>query len=186
MRRQPIWINETGFATSPGKTEQDQANWWARAIATFTAAPSIEHLGIYQIRDRKKSERVIGEDENYYLGITRSDRTKKMAFHLLKRLLPLLNTGYITVADAELSVDIAEGKPGELYHHLFVLPDGGQVLFVWDKIEGPTLRLSARPGTAVIEYQLDGTSKPYDNYDGRTLNEVTLTPGTVRIFEIRP
>lgn len=165
MRRQPIWINETGFATSPGKTEQDQANWWARAIATFTAAPSIEHLGIYQIRDRKKSERVIGEDENYYLGITRSDRTKKMAFHLL---------------------DIVKGKPGELYHHLFVRPDGGQVLFVWDKIEGPTLRLSARPGTAVIEYQLDGTSKPYDNYDGRTLNEVTLTPGTVRIFEIRP
>lgn len=182
---QPLWINEAGFATSPGKTEQDQANWWARAIATFSAEPRIEHLGIYQIRDRKKSERVIGEDENYYLGITRSDRTKKMAFHLLKRLLPLLNTGYITVAGAELSVDIVDGKPGELYHHLFVRPDGGQVLFVWDKTEDPTLRLRARPGTTVIEYHLDGTASPYDNYDGRALNEVALTAGTVRIFEIR-
>src|SRR5918994_7957389 len=26
----PIWINETGFATSPGKSERQQAAWWIR------------------------------------------------------------------------------------------------------------------------------------------------------------
>jgi len=183
---QPIWINEAGFATAPGKTEKDQANWWARAIATFFADPRIEHLGIYQIRDRKKSEQVIGAAENYYLGITRSDRTKKMAFHLLKRLVALLNTGYLTVADAELSVEVVGGKKGELYRHLFIRPDGGQVLFVWDRTENPMLRLRARPGTAVTEYQLDGTSGPYNQYDGKVLNDVVLTAGIVRIFEITP
>lgn len=183
---QPIWINETGFATAPGKTEKDQANWWARAIATFFADPRVEHLGIYQVRDRKRSEAVIGEDENYYLGITRSDRSKKMAFHLLKALLPLMNTGYIIVADAELSVDIIDGEKRELHHHLFIRPDGRQVLFVWDKKGSPTLRLHPRPGATAIEYQLDGTSGTYGNYNGKALNDVSLSAGTVRIFEIRP
>ena len=75
--RKPIWINEAGYATSPGKTEADQANWWARAFATFLADPRVEHIGIYQIKERQKGTTVIGESENYYLGITRPDRAEK-------------------------------------------------------------------------------------------------------------
>lgn len=183
---QPIWINEAGFATSPGKTERDQANQWARAIATFLSPPRVEHLGIYQVRDRKKSEKIIGEEENYYLGITRADRTEKQAFHLLKRLVPLLNTGSITVADGEVGMEVVAGKIGEVHRHLFVRPDGRQILFVWDRTGSPTLRLRVRPGSAVTEHRLDGTSAPYGLFDGKVLGDVRLAEGTARIFEIRP
>lgn len=182
----PIWLNEVGFATSPGKTEQDQANWWARAIATFLAAPRVEHIGIYQVRDRKPETKVIGESENYYLGLTRADRTKKLAFHTVKRLVRLLNNATLTVADAELGVEVTEGTRGELYHHLFVLPDGRQVLLVWDKKGSPTLRLGTRKGTTVTEYALDGSPMPFTDFNGRMLSKVRLQPGVVRIFEIVP
>jgi hypothetical protein len=48
---EPVWINEMGYATTPGRTEEDQANWWARAVSTFLAAPEIEHIGVYEIKD---------------------------------------------------------------------------------------------------------------------------------------
>ena len=183
--RQPIWLNEVGFATAPGKTEKDQANWWARAFATFLADPRVEHLGIYQVRDRHPKTEVIGESENYYLGLTRSDRRKKLAFGTVKLLISLLNVGHLTVADGELAVEVTAGKKGEFYHHLFVRPDGRQVLLVWDKQGTPTLRLRARAGATVTEYALDGTPMPFTSFDGRVLSNVQLAPGMVRIFEIR-
>lgn len=184
--RKAIWINEAGYSTSPGKSETDQANWWARALATFLANPRVEHIGIYQIKERKKSETVIGDAENYYLGITRPDRTRKMAFFTLKRLLSLLNVGTLTVADADLKVEVTAGAKGQLYHHLFVRPDGRQILFVWDKRNAPTLRITTRPGTGAIEYALDGAGSPYGSFTGKVLDKVKLTPGMVRIFEITP
>ncbi|ACH37815.1 glycoside hydrolase, putative [Citrifermentans bemidjiense Bem] len=183
--RQPIWLNEVGFATAPGKTEQDQANWWARAFATFLADPQVEHLGIYQVRDRRPETKVIGENENYYLGLTRYDREKKLAFHTVKRLVNLLNVGKLIVADGDLSVEVTGGQKGELYQHLFVRPDERQVLFVWDKKESPTLRIRTRPGTSATEYALDGTPVPFASFDGRALSDVKLAAGMVRIFEIR-
>ncbi|GFO63200.1 hypothetical protein GMPD_11190 [Geomonas paludis] len=181
----PIWLNEVGYATPPGKSELDQANWWARAFATFLADPRVEHLGIYQIRDRQPQTKVIGESENYYLGLLKADRRKKLAFHTVKRLLALLNVGNLTVADAQLGVEVSEGSRGELYQHLFVRPDGRQVLLVWDKKGSPTLRIRTRPGTTVTEYSLDGTPMPFTSFDGRVLSQVRLKPGMVRIFEIR-
>ncbi|MBJ6724439.1 beta-galactosidase [Geomesophilobacter sediminis] len=181
----PIWINEAGFATAPGKTELDQANWWARAIATFLADRRVEHLGIYQIRDRHLLTAVIGESENHYLGLTRSDRQKKLAFHTVQLLVGLLNTRHLTVADSELAVEVTGGSKGELYQHLFVRPDGVQVLVVWDKTGSPTLQLRTRRGVDAFEHALNGTLTPYRSFDGRHLDKVKLEPGMVRIFEIR-
>lgn len=183
--KKPVWLNEVGFATPPGKSEEDQANWWARAFATFLSDPRVEHIGIYQVRDRHPKTEVIGESENYFLGLTRADRKKKLAFYTVKRLAGLLNVGNLTVADGELAVEVTEGRKGELYHHLFVRPDGRQVLFVWDKSGTPTLRLRTRAGTTATEYSLDGTPMPFTTFNGRILSNVRLAPGTVRIFEIR-
>ena len=110
--RKPIWINETGFATTPGKTERAQAEWWARAFATFLSAPRVEHLGIYEIRDQRQDTPVIGDAPNYYLGLLRQDRTPKLAFSTVKLLLRLFQGDSITVADRELSVTVKEGKGG--------------------------------------------------------------------------
>lgn len=184
----PIWINETGFATTPGeKTERDQANWWARAIATFVANPRVEHIGIYEIKDRPTELDVIGEPENYHLGLTYPDRRKKLAFHTVQRLVSLLDSGTITVADEALTVEVTDGRSEELYRHLFLRPDGTRVLFVWDKSGSPTLQLTLdRAGGRITEYRLDGSPVEYPSFDGRRLEEVKLQPGEVRIFAIAP
>jgi hypothetical protein len=184
---EPIWINEIGYATTPGKTEEQQANWWARAVSTLLADPEIEHIGIYEIKDLPQGSDVIGDAVNYYLGITRTDRTKKLAFHTLDMLTDLLNTGTITPADTEATVTVTSGKSNQLYHHLFIRPDGRQVLFVYDKLGNPTVRVSIRrPGKTATRYALDGSSAPHAAFDGRTLDEIQLRPGNVAIFSIDP
>jgi hypothetical protein len=183
----PIWINETGFATTPGeKTEQDQANWWARALATFVAEPRVQHIGVYEIKDRPTTLDVIGEPENYHLGLTYPDRRKKLAFYTVQRLVGLLNTGVITVADASLDVEVTRGRPGQMYQHLFIRPDGDQVLVIWDKTGSPTVRITLpRPGNVVTEYALDGSGSHYRQLDGRRLGGIRLQPGQVRMFLIK-
>jgi hypothetical protein len=181
----PVWINETGYATTPGKTERDQANWWVRAFATFLADPRVEHLGIYEIRDAAPGRPVIGDEPNYHLGLTRRDRTPKLAFHTVDLLTDLLDVGRLTVADAELAVRVTAGAIGSLHHHLFVRPDARQVLIVWDKRGSPSLELTlARRGSRATEYTLDGRPVPFHQFDGTTLRRVRLVPGHVRIFEI--
>jgi hypothetical protein len=182
----PIWINETGFATTPGKTERQQANWWARAIATFVADRRVEHIGVYEIKDAARDQPVIGDAPNYYLGLTQHDRTKKLAFDIVRLLAGLLN-GRIHVADAALTVSVEAGTKGRLFHHLFRRADGRQILVIWDKRGAP--RLSIRlfdGGHTAVEHALNGASSRYDAFDGQTLRDVQLRPGEVRIFEIRP
>jgi hypothetical protein len=183
----PIWINEAGFATTPGKSERDQAEWWARAFATFLADPRVEHIGIYEIKDLRTDSPVIGDAPNYHLGLTRVDRTRKLAFHTVDLLTDLLDVGTLTVADGELTTAVTAGSAGSLHRHLFVRPDGRQVLFLWDRSGSPTLQVAlARPGSTVTEYALDGTPSRYAPFDGRTLRDVRLEPGAVRMFEVAP
>jgi hypothetical protein len=183
----PVWINETGFATTPGKTERQQAEWWVRAFATFLAAPRVEHLGIYEIKDQRSDTPVIGDAPNYYLGLLRQDRTPKLAFATVKMLLQLFDTDSITVANGELAVRVMEGSARKLYHHLFVRPDGTQLIFVWDRESSPTLNLRlARPGSRARIHRLDGTAGEWRNFDGRVISGVKLEPGEVRVFEVRP
>ena len=183
----PIWINEAGYATTPGRSERDQANWWVRAFATFLADPAVEHLGIYEIKDLPRESPVIGDEPNYHLGLARQDRTPKLAFHTVDLLTDLLDVGRLTIADAELSVRVTAGRAADLHHHLFVRPDGRQVLIAWEKRGSPTLDVSlTRPGSRGTEYTLDGRPVPYPRFDGRTLRRLRLIAGHPRILEILP
>lgn len=102
-------------------------------------------------------------------------------------LTDLLDVGRLTVADAELSVSVTAGSTGSLHHHLFVRPDGRQVLIAWDKRGGPALDVSlARRGSRATEYTLDGRPVPYPRFDGRTLRRLRLVAGHPRILEILP
>jgi hypothetical protein len=184
---EPIWINEMGFATSPGKTEREQAAWWARAVSTFLADPEIEHIGVYEIKDRRPETKVIGDAPNYYLGLTDTDRRKKLAFSTVKMLSALLNTGTLTVADAEAKIAVAGGVPGKLYHHVFKRPDGKQVVFVYDKEASPTVKVTLPlKGKTAYRYDLAGSARVYDGFDGETLQDVRLAAGDVAIFRIDP
>ena len=86
---EPIWINEMGFATTPGRGEREQANWFARAASTFLADPQIEHLGFYELRDLARESAALGDDANYYLGLLRTDGSKKLAFATVDLLTDL-------------------------------------------------------------------------------------------------
>jgi hypothetical protein len=119
-----------GFSATPDKTEREQANWWARAVSTFLADPTSSisasmrskiylYLGKTPSATRKIS----------YLGITRADRAKKLAFYTVDMLTDLLDVGTITTAPGEVTVTVSEVEAKELYHHLFKRPDGSQVLF---------------------------------------------------------
>jgi hypothetical protein len=183
--RRPIWINEVGFATTPGRTERDQAEWWVRAFATFLAEPRVEHLGVYEIQDQRLDTPVIGDAPNYYLGLVRRDGVPKLAFETIKLLVRLFGTDSITVADQELGVRIIEGSAGQLHHHLFMRPDGRQLAFVWDKISSLTVELTLpAPATRVTVYGLDGKGALWQDAEERAIRQVKLEPGIVRIFEI--
>lgn len=184
---EPIWINEMGYATTLGRTETQQANWWARAVSTFLAEPEIEHIGVYEIKDLDRGVQAIGDSANYHLGLTYTDRSKKLAFYTVDMLSDLLNTGTLTTADAEAQVTVTGGTAGELYYHLFKRPDGAQVLFVWDKTGRPTVDITLKTsGTNAEHFSLKGEATPYMAFDGRTLSGIRLTPGTVEIYRINP
>src|SRR4051794_33402616 len=185
--RQPIWINELGFANTKGKTEQQQAYWWARAFATFLSDAHIEELGIYQIRDVPKGQGVIGGEANYPLGITKKDRTPKLAYYTVGMLVSLLKQGSITTADADITVNVTSGQAIEPYYHLFKRSDGHQILFAYDKQGTPTVSLTSKiPGSRVVSYALNGKGRRYLGFNGLTLSNVQLGPGEIGIFEIFP
>jgi polysaccharide biosynthesis protein PslG len=185
--RKAVWINEAGFATTPGKTERQQAEWWVRAFATFLAEPRVEHIGIYEIRDQRQGTAVIGDAPNYYLGLIRTDGTRKLAFETIKLLVRLFGADSITVADAELRVRVTQGKAARLYQHLFRRPDGRQLVFVWDRMGSPTVELELeRPGSRVTAFELDGRGSQWGDTAGNSIRRVSLVPGQVRIFEVEP
>lgn len=185
--RKPIWIDETGFATVAGKTERDQAEWWLRAIATFVAMPRIDEIGVYEIKDTRPDKPVIGDQPNYHLGITYTDRKKKLAFGAIKLMVRLLGPDSVTVQDAALAVEVTAGHAQQLHEHVFQRRDGAQLVVLWDRRGAPEVRVTLpASGTRAVEYALDGSQRPYRAFDGRTLRNVALIPGNVRIFEIQP
>ncbi len=181
----PIWINEMGFATTPGRDEREQANWFARAASTFLADPHVEHIGFYEIRDLPRDSPALGDDANYYLGLIDAQGNKKLAFATVALLADLLDTGTLAAIDGDAQVTVADGAAGDLHHHLFLRPDGVQVLFVYDKSASPVLDIRlARGGQSATAYSLDGTAAPVADFDGQTLRNVRLSPGEVAIFSI--
>lgn len=181
----PIWINEMGFATAPGRTERQQANWFARAVSTFLQDPAVTHLGLYELRDSPPERPVLGESENYHLGLIRTNGTPKLAFETVRLLAGLLNTGRLgpVAVRAEARVPGA----GPVYARGFERPDGRWVLFLYT-LAGRTrvdLRLPA-PRRAATLFELQGDAAPWTAFDGTTLSAVPLEPGEVRIFRIDP
>jgi polysaccharide biosynthesis protein PslG len=184
---EPIWINEMGFSVTPDKSEREQANWWARAVSTFLADPHIEHIGVYEIKDLPLGKETIGDQKNHYLGITRADRGKKLAFYTVDLLTDLLDVGTLTTAPSELTVAVSAGEAKELYRRLFKRPDGSQVLFIYDKSASPTVSVTLKTrGRTAVRYELDGSSAKHSGFDGHTLTDIRLTPGNVAIFRIDP
>ncbi len=184
---EPVWINEMGFATTADRTERDQANWWARAVSTFLAEAEVQHIGVYEIKDLPIGKDAIGDAKNHHLGLTRTDRTKKLAFYTVAMLKNLLGSASIEPSTGDLSVAVSDGNERDLHAHLFRRSDGKQILFLWKKAGNATVRVRlSRPGGSAVQYDLTGRPQPYNAFDGRTLDHVMLAAGNVSIFQIDP
>jgi hypothetical protein len=179
--KKSIWINETGFATIPGRSEREQANWWVRAVATFLAEPRVEHIGVYEIKDLALNRDAIGDLPNYHLGLTRTDRTKKLAFATVDMLTDLLDTGRITIDDDAATVAGDGVAAGDLYHHVFVRPDGDRVLIVWTRTIAARVDVTIATSAQMIEYTIDGRQRPVTS-----LRQLILVGGEPRVFRLGP
>ncbi len=183
----PIWVNEMGFATTKGKTETEQANWFLRATSTFLADAHIQELGFYEIKDLPPDDPVIGGEPNYHLGLTYKNRKKKLAFSTVQMIASLLNVGTLTTADGDARVTVTGGRSQDLYDHLFKRPDGSQILFIYDKTASPTVQVSLKTrARKAYKYELDGSFAAYPAFDGRKLENIQLTAGNVAVFRIEP
>jgi hypothetical protein len=179
-----IWINETGFATTAGRSEQQQAYWWIRAIATFLAEPRVEHIGVYEIKDLPKDRPAIGDTPNYHLGLTRADRTPKLAFYTVDLLTDLLDVGTITVDDDTVRPVTTDDVTDSLHVHLFGRPDGRRVLFLWDGSGDRRVELRIKNANGVLEYAVDGRPHASQEAAAAVLSDVRLTRGVPRIFVV--
>jgi polysaccharide biosynthesis protein PslG len=98
-----------------------------------------------------------------------------------------LNTGALTVADAEAKIAVISGAAGKLYYHVFKRPDGKQVVFVYDTQSTPTVDIALPSGgKTAYRYDLGGNARVYDGFDGRTLRNVQLAAEDVAMFRIDP
>lgn len=178
--RKRIWINETGFATVPGKSEIDQAAWWVRAIATFAAEPRVEHIGVYEIKDLAPDRPAIGDAPNYHLGLTRVDRTKKLAFSTVQTMVALLGRQPFSAGALPVRRDEARG---ELHHHAFTRADGSVVLVIWNRTAGERVRVTLPRSGRLVEHALDGSANAPDAHEAAL--EIVLNQGIPRVFELR-
>lgn len=179
----PIWINEMGYATMPGRSEADQARWWIRAIATFAATPRIAHLGIYEIKDLRPDRSAIGDAPNYHLGLTYADRRRKLAFGTVARMVSLL--GEQPLSWRTPGVTQAGSAHEDVHRYLFTRRDGRQLLVLWTRQQRATVDVELSGGNArAIEFALDGTPAGQLTITGGTLADVVLEPDGVRFFEI--
>jgi hypothetical protein len=182
--RRPLWINETGYATTPGRTEADQANWWVRAVATFAATPRIEHIGIYEIKDLPRDRAVIGDAPYYHLGLTYADRRKKIAFGTVARLVAMFGQEPFVASRPRIAVT-GTSTSAPVHGHLFVRGDGRRLLFLWTRTGAATVdvNVGARDDDA-IEYRLDGRPGGTVPVDDGWLRALPLRAGGVRFFEV--
>lgn len=127
---------------------------------------------------------MIGDAKNHHLGLTRTDRSKKIAFYTVAMLKNLLGTVRIAPADADVTVTASAGDARDLHARLFHRSDGRQILFLWSKADAVARAELRLPGRSAVRYDLAGKPHPYPGFDGRTLDRISLTAGTVAIFEI--
>ena len=198
-RGKGIWINEAGFATVPGKSQRDQAAWWARALATFAAAPRVTGIGVYEIKDLKTDKPAIGGAPNDHLGLTTSDRVKKMAFSTVALFARFFDAESLCVEDDAVRVRLG-GPPGSdapprapqpsdgLHVHLFRRPDGQRLLVAWMWArEAATVDIALPgPATRATSYGLDAVPSPMKEFEDRDIRGLKLVPGDIRIIRFDP
>ncbi len=151
-----------------------------RAIATFAAEPRVEHIGVYEIRDLAPDRPAIGDAPNYHLGLTRVDRTKKLAFSSVKTMIALLGGQPFSMEALDVR---RRDAAGELHHHAFARSDGRVVIAIWNRTADDRVAIGLPRAGQLVEHGLDGMATAPAAHD-RFL-QIELKRGIPRVFELR-
>ncbi len=142
----------------------------------------VEHIGIYEIKDLAPAREAIGDAPNYHLGLTRTDRSKKLAFNTVRMMVDLFGKP-LTLDSSRTS----GATSPDVFVYAFRRDDGHQLVAAWAKSADRTIDISVSgPATRAIEHHLDGSAAPYPIFARRTVSTVALHPGTARLFELIP
>lgn len=189
---QEVWVNEIGYPTIGGRTEEDQASFIRRAVATLMSTEAVTLISWYEIKDLPRDFHlgVIGDENNYHLGLTHVDRTPKLAFYTYQNIVELLN--YETVrylGDAITYVEKAPGRnPQRIYVHGFAREGHDDIiLFVW--LYGPKSVVDVTltfPGAiaSMVEYDYDGTAQEITGFAGDSI-DLELQQDHARLFRVK-
>jgi hypothetical protein len=85
-RRTPLRIEETGYATGPGRSEQDQATAtgeFAREAHRYRGTYNISDFRFFGLRDNNSN----GPSFQQYFGLLRDDYAEKPAFDVYRRAI---------------------------------------------------------------------------------------------------
>ena len=189
---QPIWLNEIGYPTIAERTELDQARFIRRSIATLLATGEISLISWYEIKDLPTDFHlgVIGDDINYHLGLTHTDRTKKLGFYTYQNIVSLLNYEELTYLGNNISIEVEQvgRNPARVYVHGFQrTSDDHLILFAW--LYGPqdvaeaTITLPANI-IQVTEYDYDGNARQFTDFMNNTMT-LQLEQDHALLFEIQ-
>lgn len=180
----PIWLNETGCATTPGKSEAFQAAWWVRTIATYAAMPRISLIGVYEIKDLPVGSAAIGDSANFHLGLLRVDRTPKIAFQTVRFLAGFLSADSVRVDNDAAFVRGEDAS--RVQAHCFQRPDGERLLALWSTQGRAIVEVRLRdPARSVTETTLDGVSHPVPGFQGTRFENVVLEDREPRLFVLQ-
>lgn len=189
---QEVWVNEIGYPTNGGRTEEDQASFIRRAVATLMSTEAVNLISWYEIKDLPLDFHlgVIGDDNNYHLGLTYVDRTPKLGFYTYQNIVELLNYEPVRyLGDAITYEEKSPGRnPQRIYVHGFARENHGDIiLFVW--LYGPksvmdiTLTLPG-PIASMVEYDYDGTAMEIIGFTGNSI-DLELKQDHARLFRVK-
>jgi hypothetical protein len=169
--RQALWMAEVGYsdfqpahAASPARYDYEhtvdfQAVMLVRTLALLFSKPAISLVAWYELKDPRRTDAMIGDDNNRHLGVAYADYRPKPAFAALSFMSRSFAPGFRNV-DAELRVQNAtQAQDPELELHGFVTARRTLLLIGWLR----TRATSAVPEATLTDsrHRLVQVSAPY-------------------------
>ncbi|HET7694553.1 MAG TPA: hypothetical protein VFK57_02520 [Vicinamibacterales bacterium] len=152
--------------------------WMEDVCAQPPARAAFDIVPVHAYPERIWLPAVIGDAPNYHLGITRVDRSPKLAYRTVRRLVELVGSGGVLIAGNAAAVQPIVDA-GELHHRTFVRADGTRLSFVWNQTADQRVRVTLRGAGTIAEYGLDGSLQPDAPVSPF---ETTLERGVPRVY----
>jgi hypothetical protein len=193
--RRDVWMNEGGASTAAkqGYSEQSQASWIRRTVASLISHPGrpISLIGFYQLRDPAPGTDIIGNPQAKiffrHTGLFRSDGRPKLAAATTADLVALLD-GQRPQIEPGVSYRAVHGVTSSLFRlHAWRLEDGRRVVCIWDRDNSSSGSVTLKEkGRSAFLHKPDGAILRVTLQNGNSWKIRALKAGAIPLlYEIR-